>query len=300
MVVDQVRSHHLRPIRLDDEASSEVFDRYLERLDRNREYLLASDVKEFEIYRHELDNALKLGNLKPAFEMFNRHLQRRRDQLNWTLNRLAEGVDTINLTSDEQIVLDRELSPFPASREYAEELWEQLLANEVIRQKLNGREVDGIQKTLQKRFQSRLNRLNKTKARDIFDVYINAFTYVYDPHTNYFSPRSSEDFTMSFNLSLEGIGAVLSMDNEYVEISALVPGGPAELDGKLKVKDRIVSISQSEKGPFIDVVGWRLDDVVELIRGPKDTLVVLEVLTEDGDVEQTTTNSDRARQGQSR
>ena len=140
---------------------------------------------------------------------------------------------------------------------------------------------------MQKRFQSRLNRLQKTKARDAFSVYINAFTYVYDPHTNYFSPRSSEDFNMSFNLSLEGIGAVLTMDNDYVEISSLVPGGPAEQEGQLKPKDRIVSISQSTEGPFIDVVGWRLDDVVDLIRGPKGTIVVLEVLTEEGEVEQT-------------
>ena len=287
MVVDQVRSHHIDPVRLDDNASSLVFDRYLDRIDRNRQYLLESDVKEFENYRYEFDNALKIGNLAPAFEIFNRQLMRRRDQLNWTLNRLAQGIDTLDLTTDEQIVLDREMSSFPASQEEAEKLWEQRLVNEVISQKLNGKELDEIQDTLKKRFEVGLNRLNKTKPRDVFDVYINAFTYVYDPHTNYFSPRSTEDFNVSFNLSLEGIGAVLTMDEDYVEILSLVPGGPAELDGTLKAKDRIVAISQSTEGPFIDVVGWRLDEVVELIRGPKDTLVVLEVLTKEGDIEET-------------
>ncbi|MCE2436605.1 MAG: carboxy terminal-processing peptidase [Pseudomonadales bacterium] len=283
MVVDQVRSHHLvqdKP--LDDTASSVIFDRYLKSLDPARRFFYASDIEEFEMLRHELDDALKLGKLDIPFRMYNRFNERAVARLGWVMQRLALGVQSFNLDTDKHLVLDRSEEPWPADEDEANELWELALSNWIIREMLKDTEPEEIEKQLIARYRVQYKRLTQVDSEDAFEVWMNAFTQSYDPHTTYFSPRDSENFAITMSLKLEGIGAVLEADDEgYTRIRELVPGGPADLQGVVQPADRIVAVGQQKDGPMIDVVGWRLDQVVDMIRGPRGTIVVLELLTPD-------------------
>lgn len=283
-IVDQVRKNHLlRRKSLDDEASSFMFDKYLERLDRDAMFYLQSDIDEFEKYRKEFDNAFKRGNLEPAYEIYNRLLHRVADRVDWVDERLDRGIESFDLTSDRSIPVDRSEEPWPNSPSEADALWEDQITNSIIVDKLEGDEDYEILEELRKANQDRAKQITQIRSEDVFEQYMNIFTQSYDPHTNYFPRRASENFELNMSLSLEGIGAELGVVDEYVIINSLIKGGPAELQGEVQENDRIVAIGQEESGPLINVVGWRLDDVVDLIRGPRNTVVVLELLTPDQD-----------------
>ena len=283
-IVDQVRKNHLlRRKSLDDEASSFMYDKYLDRLDRDAMFLLQSDIDEFEIYRNEFDDAFKRGNLKPAYEIYNRLLQRVADRVNWVEERLDRGIESFDLTTARSIPVDRSEEPWTQSPEEADALWEDQLTNSIIVDKLAGDDDEEILEELRKDNQIRTKQVTQVRSEDVFEQYMNIFTQSYDPHTNYFPRRASENFELNMSLSLEGIGAELGVQGEYIVIRRLVKGGPAELQGGVRKKDRIVAVGQEKSGPLIDVVGWRLDDVVDLIRGPKSTVVVLELLEPDED-----------------
>jgi carboxyl-terminal processing protease len=281
-IVEQLRHNHYLHKALDDAASSEVFDKYLDLLDAGRAYFLASDVQAFEKYRYSLDDALKRGDLDPAFEMFNRYQSRLEERLEYLLNELAKGLGTMDFTTDETIEIERKDVPWPATRAELDDLWRKRLKASVLQMKLNGKELPEIQELLTKRYKNRLKQATQTNSEDAFQLYVNAFAATYDPHTQYFSPRTSENFNINMSLSLEGIGAVLRTDDEYTEVVRLVPAGPADKSGLLHPADRIIGVGQGSSGKMIDVVGWRLDDVVELIRGPKDSVVRLEIAPPDG------------------
>ena len=282
-IVEQLRHNHYLQKDLDDDSSSEIFDKYLELLDGARVFFLASDIEQFEKYRHTLDDALKRGNLKPAFEIFNLYQARLVERFDFLIGMLESGIEGFDFTADDWVEIDREHAPWPTSRAEADELWRKRLKAAVLNMKLNGRELPEIQELLTKRYRNRLNQTRQTKSEDAFQVYVNAFATTYDPHTQYFSPRTSQNFNINMSLSLEGIGAVLRSEDEYTSIVRLVTAGPADKSGQLKPGDRIVSVAQGENGPLIDVVGWRLDDVVELIRGPKGSTVRLEVMPDDAE-----------------
>lgn len=282
-VVEQLRTSHYLPKGLDDEASSATFDKYLESLDGGKSYLLASDVSEFEKHRYKLDDALKRGQLAPAYEVFNRYQNRVVERLEYVLADLKNGIEDINFDVDERLQIDRENAAWPASTAELDDLWRRRLKANVLNMKLNGKELDEIQTVLTKRYKNRLKQTRLIRSEDAFQVYMNAFASTYDPHTSYLSPRSSETFNINMSLSLEGIGAVLRTEDDYTEVISLVTAGPADKSGQIKPADRIVSVAQGERGAMIDVVGWRLDDVVELIRGPKGSVVRLEVQLSEGD-----------------
>ncbi|MCR9260624.1 MAG: carboxy terminal-processing peptidase [Pseudomonadaceae bacterium] len=280
-VVEQLRHNHFVKKPLDDGISSQVFDNYLESLDGGRSYFLASDVAEFEAYRYELDDALKRGNLDAAFTMFNRYQERVVDRLNFLIHEIEGGIENIDFTVDEDIEIDRENSPWPATQAEQDALWRKRLKAAVLSMKLNDKEVEKIGESLTKRYKNRLKQAVQTKSEDAFQVYLNSFATTYDPHTQYFSPRTSQNFNINMSLSLEGIGAVLKSEDDTTSVVRLVPAGPADKEGSIGVEDKIISVGQGENGPLIDVVGWRLDDVVELIRGPKGSTVRLEVIPSD-------------------
>lgn len=280
-VVEQLRHNHFVKKPLDDGISSQVFDNYLESLDGGRSYFLASDVAEFEAYRYELDDALKRGNLDAAFTMFNRYQERVVDRLNFLIHEIEGGIENIDFTVDEDIEIDRENSPWPATQAEQDALWRKRLKAAVLSMKLNDKEVEKIGESLTKRYKNRLKQAVQTKSEDSFQVYLNSFATTYDPHTQYFSPRTSQNFNINMSLSLEGIGAVLKSEDDTTSVVRLVPAGPADKEGSIGVEDKIISVGQGENGPLIDVVGWRLDDVVELIRGPKGSTVRLEVIPSD-------------------
>ena len=277
-VVEQLRHNHFISKKLDDELSSQIFDNYLKMLDGGRSYFLAADIEELEQYRYKLDDALIRGNLDPAFDIFNRFQRRLTDRLTFLIGEIEAGLDGLDFDAEEALEIDRESAPWPADAKTADDLWRKRLKAAVLTMRLNDRPMEEIQDLLAKRYKNRLNQALQTKSEDAFQLYVNAFATSYDPHTQYFSPRTSQNFNINMSLSLEGIGAVLRTDDEYTSVVELVPAGPADKAGVLKPSDRIVSVGQGENGHLIDVVGWRLDDVVELIRGPKDSVVRLEVI----------------------
>lgn len=276
-IVEQLRHNHYLKKPLDDDISSQIFDKYLEMLDGGRSYFLNKDIAEMEKYRHSLDDALKRGDLEPAFQIFNQYQSRLVDRLEYLLEQLGDDFKKVDFSVDESIEIDRENKPWPSTQAEMNELWRKRLKAAALSMKLNGKTIEEINELLHKRYKNRLKQTKQTKSEDAFQLYVNAFAATYDPHTQYYSPRTSQTFNINMSLSLEGIGAVLSNQDEYTSVVRLVAAGPADKTGLIKPSDRIISVAQGE-GPLIDVVGWRLDDVVELIRGPKGTTVRLEVV----------------------
>ena len=284
-IVDQLRQHHFLKRKLDDGLSAELFDKYLEAMDPGRAYFYRADVAALaERHRHGLDEALREGNLAPAFEMFNLFQERVTERLEHVLSLVGAGLDRLDFALDEQLEIERDNAEWPAGTEAMNDLWRRRLKASVLSMSMNGRDLDDIEEALEKRYRNRLKQATRVRSEDAFALYVNAFASTYDPHTQYFSPRTSENFNINMSLSLEGIGAVLEMQDEYTAVRRLVPAGPADKNGGLKAADRIVGVGQGETGAIVDVVGWRLDEVVSLIRGPKGSVVRLEVIGADGAV----------------
>ena len=275
-VVELLRRHHYNKPPLDDARSAKIYDSYLKMLDPSRSYFMASDIAEFEPWRLKFDDFLKEGQLEPGFTIYTRHLQRLIERVEYALG-LVQDIDKLDFTLDEELELDRETASWPRDRAELDDLWRKRVKDEVLRLKIAGKEPEAIRELLTKRYQNQLTRLRQTRSEDIFQAYINAFAQTYDPHTSYLSPDSAENFDINMSLSLEGIGAVLQSDNEMVKIVRLVPAGPAEKSKQLVPADRIVGVAQGD-GEMIDVIGWRLDEVVKLIRGPKGSKVRLEII----------------------
>lgn len=285
-------NYHYKRTRLDDELSSEIFDSYLELLDPAKIYFLAGDIETFERYRTSLDDALRHSDLVPAYDIFNVYTDRVQQRVDYARARVQKPFD---FTIDEQYQYDREDEPWVSTPQELDELWRKRVKNDYLRLLLTDKEPDAIVETLTERYDNLERRINELNTEDVFQFFMNAFAQSIEPHTAYLSARNSENFEISMKLSLEGIGALLGRENEYTLISSVVPGGPADQDGRLKAGDRITAVGQDNDGKMVDVIGWRVDDVVDLIRGPKDTVVRLEVLPEDVSVSGPTTIIDIVR-----
>ena len=283
-IINELRNNHYYPPRkIDDSVSAQVFDKYLDRLDPDRAYFLATDVEILDgKYRFSLDEALKQGDLEPAFDIFNLFQERMVERLEYVLAFLEHDLYALDFTLDESLEIDRENAPWPQTRDEMDALWRKRIKAWTLEMLLDGRDIDQIEDTLAKRYRNRLRQLTQTKretrSEDAFQTYINAFTHTYDPHTEYLSPRNRVQFNINMSLALEGIGAVLRPTDEYTSIVRLVPAGPADKSGALKPADRIIGVGQGPKGEIIDVIGMRLDEVVDMIRGPKGSIVRLEVI----------------------
>ncbi|KAF0810487.1 tail-specific protease prc [Alcanivorax sp. S71-1-4] len=275
-IVDRLQGHY-RQMRFDDSLSEKVFNRYLRDLDPNRVYFLASDVAAFDRYRLLLDDQLRRGDLSAGFDIFNLYQQRVSERLEYLLARLDEGLDSLSFEGNDSVLLDRSEQPWASSEEDMDDIWERRLKNAVLTMRLDGVKDEEILTRLERRYSSQLNRVKQNASEDVFQIYINALTQTFDPHTSYFTPHTSENFNISMSRSLEGIGAVLQAEDEYTKVVRLVPGGPAAKAGQLKPADRIVGVGQEDE-EMVNVIGWRLDEVVNLIRGPKGTEVRLEII----------------------
>ena len=276
-VLELLKRHHYSKPPLDDERSVKIYQGYLKMLDPARSYFTASDIAEFDQWREKFDDLLKSGNLEPGFAIYKRHLERLQGRLEFTLGMLDKGVDSIDFNVDEGLLIDRENAPWAKDVAELDELWRKRVKDEVLRLKIAGKQPKAIQELLTKRYKNQLARLQQTRGEDIFQTYINAFAMSYDPHTTYLSPDNAENFDINMSLSLEGIGAVLQNDNEHVKVVRLVPAGPAEKSKQIAPADKIVGVAQGDE-EMVDVIGWRLDEVVKLIRGPKGSRVRLEVI----------------------
>ena len=277
-IVYKLKYHHYEKIDLDDDLSEKIYDTYLSDLDPARLYFLQSDIDSFKSFRHKIDDILKSTDLKPPYQIFNQYQQRVIERMIFILDYIEKKGKTVNFTIEESFESDRENSPWPASLTIQNELWRKRLKNEMLNLLLSGKKMDDILPLLTKRYRSQLNRASQTNSEDVFRIYMNALTQVYDPHTQYFSPSASENFNIQMSLSLEGIGAVLQRENDFTKVLRLVPAGPADKAGELQPGDRIVGVGQGSKDDIVDVIGWRLDEVVHLIRGPKGTVVYLKII----------------------
>lgn len=280
-LVQKLDSEHYRDQEFNDALSSRYFDEYLKSLDSAKNFFIQSDIAEFEKYRKTFDDDYKKGKLDNSFAIFNRFNERMIDRLEKVVKTLDDPKTKFDFDVEESIVLDREKAAWPANQAEADKLWQQYLKSNLLNSMLAGKKLEESKTTLRKRYANQLRRLKQQTNEEAFSVMMNSLTMLYDPHTNYLSPENAENFDISMSLELQGIGAVLQSDEDYTKVSSLVVGGPAQKQGQLKPNDKIVSIAQGADGEFVDVVGWRLDEVVKLIRGPKGTIVRLEVIPSD-------------------
>ncbi|WP_444922192.1 carboxy terminal-processing peptidase [Microbulbifer sp. CnH-101-G] len=282
-IVGKLEMLHYNKIKVGDEMSEDLWDEYIDALDPTKSYFLASDINEFREWQTKLDDQLRAGEVKAGFEIYNRFRLRMGDRLDNILSQLEDGLPPFDFDRDESLELDREESQWPASISDADDLWRKRLKSSVLNLRLTGKKDEEIRDLLERRYKGQKKRLEQQNSNDVFELYMNSLTRLYDPHSNYLSPRSLENFNMSMSLSLEGIGAVLQADEEYTKVARLVAGGPADRTGKIKPNDKIVGVGQDKEGEMVDVVGWRLDDVVDLIRGKAGTFVRLETIPTGGD-----------------
>ncbi len=269
---------HYKAEPLDAKMSAQIFDRYLNALDIDRLFFTQADIDAFTAQRDKLGDAIYSQDLSVPYAIFNLYEQRVGERTAFAREQLKLGFD---FSKDESYRYEREKAPWAKTEAEVNDIWRKRVKNDWLRLKLTAKTDDKIRSTLDKRYANYLDRMHQLKSEDVFQTFMNAYAMAIEPHTNYLGPRASENFDIAMKLSLEGIGAVLQRDDDYTAIREIVPGGPASLSGKFKVGDRIVSVGQGESGALTDVIGWRLDDVVDLIRGAKDTTVRLEVLPVD-------------------
>ena len=269
---------HYKAVPVDDALSAKVFDQYLKALDPEKLYFLQADIDRLAADRTVLDDAILTEDLHAPFEIFNLYEHRVAERFAYARSLLPKGFD---FERDESLTIDRKDQPWPATEAESLDLWRKRVKNDWLRLKLAGQDERTIAKLLDKRYDSAAKTLGKVTSADAFQAFMNAYTMAIEPHTNYLGPRAAENFDISMRLSLVGIGAVLTEIDDYTTIRELVPGGPASLSGQLKIGDRIVGVGQGTAGAMEDVVGWRLDDVVALIRGAMGSTVRLDILPAD-------------------
>jgi carboxyl-terminal processing protease len=274
-VADIVAREHYRRAPLDDHLSSLILDRYLDSIDGGRSYFYASDIAEFERYRYELDDAIKAGDVEPAFVIFRRYQQRSRERMAYAVDLLNKKPD---FDIDESFNFDREKEPWPANTAEMNELWRKRVKNDALSLVTAGKQWSEASDLLRKRYEHVAKRMDQSKPEDVFEAFMNAFVLSLDPHSNYFSARNSEEYNIQMSLSYEGIGASLQLTDDYVTVIDVIAGGPAATSGKLAASDRITAVGEGKTGELTDVIGWRLDDVVQKIRGPGGSLVRLQLL----------------------
>ncbi|MDH3637479.1 MAG: carboxy terminal-processing peptidase [Gammaproteobacteria bacterium] len=275
LITHFIQRYHYRKRDLNDELSATIFDRYLESLDPNRIYLLADDVTALSKYKYQLDDRLRESRLDPAFAIFTLLRARLEERVEYATSLLDQKFD---FSIKEEYTVDRSEAPWATSPEERDAIWRRRVKNDVLSLRLAGKADDEITDTLASRYRRLGVRINQFDSDDVYQAFINAFTSSVEPHTSYFSRRASENFKIRMSLSLEGIGAALQNENEHTLVRRVIAGGPADLSGLLEADDRIVGVGQGGDGEIMDVVGWRLADVVDLIRGPKGSVVQLEIL----------------------
>ncbi len=275
LVSNVIERSHYRQSPINDPVSSLVLDRFIEQLDGSRSYFLADDIAEFERFRYQLDDAVVAGRLEPVFAIFNRFQVRNRERVSHALELLKQEPD---FSLDESFEFDRAKSPWAKSSAELDEIWRKRVKNDAVSLLLTEKSWAEASDILHKRYERVLKRTEQVTSDDIFEVFMNSFAHVFDPHSSYFSPRNSEEYRIQMSLSYEGIGASLQLVDDYVTVLNVLPGGPAAANGTLTANDRIIAVGEGRSGKLVDVVGWRLDDVVQLIRGKVGTSVRLQIL----------------------
>ncbi|RZL46305.1 MAG: tail-specific protease [Pedobacter sp.] len=274
-VVGFIENYNYKQIKVDDSISSIVLDRYIKALDPSRYYFLASDIKEFEKYRTTLDDDFKSGDLSVPFYIFNLYLKRYNERIDYSISQIKAKYD---FNQNDTYVYDREKMPWISSTTGLDDIWKKRVKYELVNLKITGAEPAKNVETLTKRYQSLKTQAAKFNNQDVFQILMESFTEAIDPHTNYFNPRNAEAFNQEMSRSIEGIGATLQLDNEVTKIVSIVPGGPAFKSKQVNAGDRIIAVAQGVNGEFEDIIGWRIDNAVAKIKGPKGTTVRLKII----------------------
>jgi len=275
-ILDRLATRHYRGQDINDELSQRYLSTYIEMLDPLKSYFLQSDIEEFNQWSTKLDDLARRGDVAPGFVMFNRLRDRLLEQLQANIA-LLESDYEFDYSVDETLVLDGEERQWMLTDSEQRDYWRKRIKDSMIRLLLNDKEPVKARELLVKRFTNQITQMEQRDSQDVFQLYANALASLYDPHTSYFSPRTTENFQINMSLSLEGIGAELRTEDEYTKVARVIPGGPADLQGILKASDKIIAVAQGDE-ELVDVIGWRIDDVVELIRGAKDSTVRLELI----------------------
>ncbi len=273
--------YHFRKLNLNDSLSSIIYDNYLTSLDYGKVYFLKSDIDEFEKYQNKIDDLLLDGDISFFYDVFNIYLKRVNERENYIETLLNNEFD---FSTDEVFILKRDSINWAADLDELNDRWKKRIKNDAITYKLNDKDWDYIQSTLLKRYKNYAKFLNQYNSEDVFQLAMNSYTQSIDPHTNYLSPITSDNFKIEMSLSLEGIGARLQAEDDYTKIVEIIPGGPAYKSKSLNPDDKIIAVAQGEDGEFVDIVGWRVTEAVKLIRGPKGTTVKLQIIPSKSDV----------------
>jgi carboxyl-terminal processing protease len=275
-IIAILNNNHYSKIKFNDSLSSAILDQYVQSLDGSKSFFLKSDIQSFEKYRTSLDDLTQLANVDPAYEIYKVFHKRFDQRINYILTKLVK--EQFDFTIDEEYETNREKEPWAANEAELNDIWRKNIKNQALSLKLSGKKPEEITKVLAERYERMNKAMRQFNSEDVFNIYMNTITEAYDPHTSYFSPKAAEKFKEQMTLSLEGIGARLQTDNDYTKIAEIIPGGPADKSSILKANDRIIGVAQGLDGDMVDVIGWRIDDVVKLIKGPKGTTVRLSYL----------------------
>ena len=275
-VTEMITNYNYKKIKLNDSISTVIFNRYLKALDENHNYLLASDVKDFDQYKTQLDNDLQNGELNHVFYMFNVYQKRYNERIKYSLEQLGKNYD---FNQQESFMFDREQQPWFSTASDLNKFWDKRVKYDLLNLNLATPDITKDKEILKKRYENLITQSGKLNNQDVFQIFMDAFTESIDPHTNYFNPSNAAQFNIQMSKTLEGIGASLQFENEYITIKAIVKGGPAERSKQLMVDDRIIGVAQGKTGEFQDIIGWRIDNAINLIRGPKGTVVRLKILS---------------------
>lgn len=277
LIAEILNANHYRKIKLGDSLSSAILDRFVSELDNNKSYFLDSDIKSFEKYRLVIDDLTKGENVSPAFDIYRVFKKRYTERMTVVLDKLVGA--NFDYSANEFYETNREKEPWAKSTEELNDIWRKVIKSQALSLKLAGKKPDEIKETLKKRYERSAKSVSQFNSEDVFSLYMNSITEAFDPHTNYLSPKASDLFKQGMSLSLEGIGAQLQTENDFTKVAKIIPGGPADKSGLLLANDLITGVAQGKDGEMVDVIGWRIDDVVKLIKGPKGTTVRLQILS---------------------
>ncbi len=274
-VTEMITNYNYKKIKLNDSISTVIFNRYIKLLDENHNYFLASDLKDFDQYKTKLDDDLQNGELNHVFYIFNVYQKRYNERIKYSLEQLNKPYD---FTQKESFMFNREDQPWVASVSDLNKFWDKRVKYDLLNLNIATPDLAKNKETLKERYQLLISQSAKLNNQDVFQLFMDAFTESIDPHTNYFDPSHAAQFNIEMSKSLEGIGASLQSVNDYVTIKTIVKGGPADRSKLLTIDDRIVGVAQGKNGEFKDIIGWRLDNAIVLIRGTKGTTVRLKIL----------------------
>jgi carboxyl-terminal processing protease len=269
-------NNHYRKINLNDSLSSVILDSYIKNLDNNKTYFTAADLQSFEKYRDKLDDLIRAENVEVAYLIYNAFRKKFDERMNYIMTQLIP--QQFDYNADEFYETDRDKEPWCKSEGELNEVWRKIIKSQALSLKLTGKTQPEIEKMLKERYERFSKSIKQFNSEDVFSMYMNAVTESYDPHTNYMSPKAADLFKQQMTLSLEGIGARLQTENDYTRVAEVIPGGPAQKSALIQVNDRIIGVGQGTTGEIVDVIGWRIDEVVKLIKGPKGTTVRLQIL----------------------